>query len=97
MLELKVADGLSRAAGTLRETATNPPGAQTARNTADRLDRAASYLREHRRPDLAACRDMIRRYPGAAISLALGLGFLSAAFAGAFRRQSRGNHRLKEA
>ena len=69
------ADGLSRAANTLRGSAVEPNS--TARHFAENLERGAVYLRD---TDLAGMQrdaeQLVRRYPGQALGAAFVVGLL---------------------
>ena len=77
----RVAGGLDRAASTLRDRAGNIPGGQRvqdiARTTADRLQSAASYVRDHDMHEMTdEARQVVRRNPAGSILAACAAGFV---------------------
>jgi ElaB/YqjD/DUF883 family membrane-anchored ribosome-binding protein len=77
----RVAGGLDRAASTIRERATSLPGGQKvsgmARTAADRLETAASYVRDHDAKAMADdARHVVRQNPAGSMLAACAAGFV---------------------
>ena len=77
----RVAGGLDRAASTLRDRAGAIPGGQrmqgAARNAADRLQSAASYVRDHDMSQMTdEARQVVKRNPGGSLLAACAAGFV---------------------
>lgn len=77
----RMASGLDRAASTIRERATNLPGGErvagVARSAADRLQSAASYVRDHDGRAMAEdARQVVRQNPAGSILAACAAGFV---------------------